>query len=801
MRETAMRPVIRSAIALLASLDALAAPSAAGGLVRLPDGSELARIDFDRHVAPLFGRLGCNAGSCHGSFQGRGGLHLSLFGHDPAGDYEAIVRQGMGRRVDTLDPDRSLVLLKPAGRVPHEGGRRFLPGSWEYRVIRAWIAGGARRDPALAAAERIEVRPRELGLRRPGDSGRLAIVAAYADGTESDVTLFCDVHVKDDAVAAVGPAGAVRGLRPGDTAIVASYHGLLAAARASVSSGRAVAVPDVPASDDIDREVYAKLRALGIEPSGPSSDAEFLRRVTLDAIGTLPSPEDVRRFLADRTPDKRAREIDRLLGHPMHAALWATRFLDITGCDVESMEGPDDLKPRRARMWHDWFRRRIAENMPYDQIARGILCATSRDGRGVVRWLDGETARLAAARKEWQTDYAAKPGLDLFWRRFASNGEYFPVEQMAERTATALLGVRIECAQCHKHPFDRWTQSDYRAYANVFARVRFGLSPKALAATARMMEERRKSAPGGVLPPMARVREVYLDSLPIRGLDDPTTGRPLPPRALGGPVLPDDGDAREALFAWMVRPENPYFARSFVNRVWAAYFGIGLVDPVDNFSVANPPSNERLLDALASDFVAHGYDIRRLERTILRSRAYQRSSTPEGGNLDDRGNFARAVPRMPMAEVLVDMLNAALGVPGDFGPDAPPGARAIEVAANEVRSPDLERAFRVFGRPRRTSSCDCERPRDPALPQALFLMADSALMDRLARGRLRGLLESDRCDAEIVDELYLATLSRSPTADERDRILDHLRGKADRKAAMTDVLWALINTREFILNH
>jgi hypothetical protein len=796
-----MCPGIRSAIALLASLNAFAAQSAAGGSVGLPDGSELARVDFDRHVAPLFGRLGCNAGSCHGSFQGRGGLRLSLFGHNPAGDYEAIVRQGMGRRVDALDPDRSLVLLKPSGRVPHEGGRRFLIDSWEYRVIRAWIADGTRRDVSLAAAERIEIRPRELGLRRPGESARLAVVATYADGTESDVTLFCDVHVKDDAVAALGPAGEVRGLRAGDTAIVASYHGLLAAARASVSSGRAVDVPEVPASDYIDREVFAKLRALGISPSGPSSDAEFLRRVTLDAIGTLPSPEDVRGFRADRAPDKRAGEIDRLLAHPMHAALWAARLLDITGCDTESMEGPAKLNPRRARMWHDWFRRRLAENMPYDRIARGILCATSRDGEDVTRWLASDTARMDAAREGWATDYASKPSLDLFWRRLASDGAYFPVEQMAERTATALLGVRIECAQCHKHPFDRWTQADYRAYANIFAKVRFDLAPDGLTATARFLEERRKSAPDGALPPTPRVREVYIADGPARSLPDPTTGRPLPPRALGGPALPDDSDPRERLFAWMIRPENPYFARSFVNRVWAAYFGIGLVDPVDNFSVANPPSNGRLLDALAADFVAHGYDIRRLERTILLSRAYQRSSTPEAGNLDDRGNFARAVPRLLMAEVLVDALNAALGVPCDFGPDAPAGARAIEVAANRVKSPDLDRAFRVFGRPRRTSSCDCERPRDPALPQALFLMADPGLADKLARGRLRGLLGSGRCDAEVIDELYLATLSRFPTADERDRILDHLRVKPDRETAMTDILWALINTREFILNH
>ncbi len=794
-----MHQNVRTAIGLLAWL--IASATSAAEPVRLPGGSELPEVDFDRHVASLFGRLGCNAGSCHGSFQGRGGLNLSLFGHDPAHDYDSIAREAVGRRVDIINPDRSLVLLKPTGQVPHEGGRRFAVGSWEYRVIRAWIAAGARREASRASADRIEVRPRELALGRPGDSARLAIVARFSDGSEADVTLFCDIHVKDDAVVAVDPAGAVRGLRPGDTAVVASYHGLLASAKASVSSGRVVVVPDVPESDEIDREVYAKLRSLGIAPSGASSDAEFLRRVTLDAIGTLPTPGEVREFLADRASDKRLRRIDALLAHPMHAALWATRFLDITGCDVGSLEGPDDLKPRRARMWHDWFRKRIAENMPYDRIARGVLCATSRDGEDVTRWLGRETARMDAAKVGWETDYASKPGLDLFWRRFSSNGEYFPVEQMAERTAAAMLGVRIECAQCHKHPFDRWTQADYRAFANIFARLRFGLSPDALAATSRMMEERRKTTAGGVLPPMPRVREVFVADGHTRGLADPATGLPLPPRPLGGPELPREGDPREHLFAWLIRPENPDFARSFVNRVWAAYFGVGLVDPVDNFSVANPPSNGRLLDAIAADFVSHGYDIRRLERKILGSRAYQRSSTPEPGNLDDRRNFARSVPRILMAEVLVDALNDALGVPGEFGPDAPKGARAIEVAANRVGSEDLARAFRVFGRPRRQATCDCERPRDPALPQALFLMSDEGVLKKLAAGRLRALLDSDRCDAEILDELFLATFSRFPTAEERVRALDHARHKADRKAAMTDVLWALINSREFILNH
>jgi hypothetical protein len=795
-----MPPVVRTTPLLLALLGAAPSSATGAGPVALPDGSSLRAVEFDRHVAPLFGRLGCNAGSCHGSFQGRGGLSLSLFGHDPARDHRALTREAGGRRVNVLDPDASLLVLKPTGLVPHEGGRRFAVGSWEYRVIRAWVAAGATRDPALPGVERVEVRPDALNLGRPGGSARVGVVARFADGSEADVTPFCDLRVRDEAVAAVGADGEVRGLRAGDTALIASYAGQLASARVAVPTGRVVSVPEVPPSDFVDREVFARLRDLGVTPSGPAGDAEFLRRVTLDVIGTLPTPGEVRAFLDDGSPGKRAKKIDELLAHPMHAALWATRYLDITGCDVAALEGPDDLRPRRARLWHDWFRKRFAANVPYDEVARGVLCASSRGGEDASAWARGEAERLVALKAGADTDYPDRPGLDLFWRRFV-NGEFSPVEPLSERVAAAFLGVRIECAQCHKHPFDRWTQADYRGFANVVADVRFGLSPEGLAAAAGLLEGRRRSDPSGALPPIPRLREVYVSDRPSRRLADPATGRPLPPRALGGPVLPADGDPRAALFAWLTAPDNPYFARSFVNRVWAVYFGVGLVDPVDGFSVANPPSNPRLLDALAADFVAHGYDIRRLERTVLTSAAYQRSSAPAAGNRDDRGNFARSVPRPMMAEVLVDALDAALGVPGDFGPDAPKGARAIEVATNRARSPDLARAFRVFGRPERAAVCDCERPKAPALPQSLFLMTDTALLGKLKAGRVRALAGSDLCNAEAVEELFLAALSRFPSDDEARAALDHLRASPDRASGLADVLWALINTREFVLNH
>ena len=785
---------MRTAFRSVSLAVAILAPATTGLPAAGPDSVLPADVDFDRHVAGLLGRLGCNAGACHGSFQGRGGLTLSLFGHDPEGDYRALTRDAMGRRVAPLEPDRSLVLLKPSGLVPHEGGRRFEPDSWEYRVIRSWIADGARRDPSRSPVERIEIRPDRVAFSRPGEESTVAVYVKFADGVEADLTAFCDLRVKDDAVAEVEPSGNLRALKAGDTAIIASYRGHLASARALVPTGLSVRVPDVPEEDFIDREVFAKLQSLGIEPSGPASDAEFLRRVTLDVIGTLPSPEKVRAFLADQAPDKREKTIDALLAHPMHAALWATRFLDITGCDVDAMEGPPEIRPGLARMWHDWFRHRVAANMPYDQIARGVLAATSRGGQEVGLWLESEATRRIAAREGRPTDYASAPGLDLFWRRYANN-EYFPIEAMAERTATAFLGVRIECAQCHKHPFDRWTQADYRSYANLFSKVKLGHSPEGLAATAKLLQDRRDANPSGTLPPIPRLQEVFAADRPVRRLADPETGRPIAPRALGGPAIAIEGDPRQALVAWLTKPENPYFARSFVNRVWAAYFGAGLVDPVDGFSVANPPTNEKLLDALASDFASHGYDVRRLERLILMSRAYGRSSQATAGNHDSRGNFARSEPRMMMAEVLVDALNEAIG------PDGKPGERAIEIATNRVESEDLARVLRVFGRPQRTATCDCERPRAPAVPRSLYLMADPALLKRIASGRVRRLIDSEGDNAAIVEEMFLATLSRFPSTEESESARDHLHTRPDRGAALADVLWALLNTREFSVIH
>ncbi|HEX5269624.1 MAG TPA: DUF1549 and DUF1553 domain-containing protein [Gemmataceae bacterium] len=797
------------AVSALAAALAFALPAAAA--VPLPDGGRVEKVDFERHVMGLFGRAGCNSGSCHGSFQGRGGFRLSLFGYDPDKDYLALTRDALGRRVNTADPDASLLLLKATGAVEHGGGRRFGRDSWQYRVFREWIVDGAPWTPGSGAVKAVAVTPPELALARPGTTGQLAVKATFADGSVEDITPFCEFRTNDDAVAEVTNVGQIKGLRAGDTAVIVSYRGNVLPVRVLVpyAADAAFSYPKVPEVNYVDRHVFAKLRRLNIVPSDLADDAAFLRRVTIDTIGSLPSPEEVRAFVADRDPKKREKKIDQLLAHPLHAALWATKFCDITGNNTDALENPQQTRAKRSQMWHDWLRKRLAEDRPYDEIVRGILCATTREGKSPEKWVKAEKALEEEMDKGFDTDYADRATLDLFWRR----QQPVTIDQWGEKVAAAFMGVRLECAQCHKHPFDRWTQTDYRAFANVFVPVAFGVSPEAKTLLTTENAERQKAAKG---KQQAILREVFVNNggtLPggkgqVQGkaLPNPDTGRPLPPKCPGGPevVTRAGEDPRVQVFEWLRSPDNPWFARAFVNRVWGHYFGVGIVDPVDNFSLANPPSDPALLDALAKDFVAHRYDIRAIERTVLLSRAYQLSSDTNATNKLDRNNYSHSYLRPMMAEVVVDVLDDALGAKEDFGKDvARPGARAIEVGASRVANGNLNYAFRIFGRPPRTTACDCERAMEPALPQKLFFMVDQAVLGkvRMPKGRLERLLAGKKSDAEITDELFLATLSRLPNDKDRALVAERLRHAKSRAEAFADVTWALINTREFVLNH
>ena len=771
--------------------------------VKLPDGGIVKKVDFERHIMGLLGKAGCNGGGCHGSFQGKGGLRLSLFGYDPEKDYFALSRDAQGRRIDTTSPDGSLALLKATGQVKHDGLTRFGKDSWSYQLFREWIQQGAQWNKGSGDIVSVTINPPEYAFSKPNEKGQLTVQAAFADGTKEIITSLCDFRVLDDAVADVNALGQIQSKQPGDTAVIVSYRGTVRPVRIMVPAvlPPGFKYPVTPAVNYIDTEVFTKLRRLNMAPSDLSSDAEFLRRVTIDTIGTVPSPKEVRDFLADKSPDKRTKKVDELLAHPMHAALWATKFCDITGNNTDSLENPQQMRPKLSQMWHDWFRKRVFENMPYDEIVKGVLTATTRDGKSPEDWLKDNRSVYEASMKGFTTPYAEKASLDLFWRRQA----VVPPDQWGQKTAAAFLGVRLECAECHKHPFDRWTQVDYRAYGNIFGYVTVGVQPDATKPVQAELAERNKDLKNKNQGSI--IREVF-NSGAVRGvLPHPETNASLSPKALGGPVLKTGSkvDPRVELFDWMRSPENAFFARSFANRIWGHYFGRGIVEPVDDFSLANPPANEKLLDALAKDFIASKFDIRRLERNILLSRTYQLTSTTNTTNKFDKINHAHAYVRPMMAEVVVDVLNGSLGVTENFGIEAPTGCRAIEIGSSRLQNQTVGYVFRIFGRPPRSTACDCERAMEPGLPQKLFLMADQTIVKRISDAQqklLKPLLSSKMTDAEILDELVLATLSRPATAEERTFFAKHLeRRKMDRTVAFTDMLWVLINTTEFISNH
>ncbi len=779
--------------------------TAPAGAVELPGGGKVEKVDFERHIMGLMSKVGCNLGSCHGSFQGKNGFRVSLFGYDPEFDHKAIARDNLGRRVNVGAPDDSLFLLKGSGRMTHEGGMRFGKDSWVYNTFREWIAQGAMWTAGSGSILEMTVNPNDFAVVKEGQEKQLTVRAKFADGTEEEITPFCDFKITDDAIAAVSPTGLLTARKPGDAGLAILYRGTVRAVRVLVPApGKPSAFPKPV--NDLDREVFAKLKLLNMTPSELSSDLEFLRRVTIDTTAQLPTPEEIRAFLADKSPDKREKKIDELLAHPLHAALWATKLSDITGNNTDALEtNQQPLKVKRSQMWHDWLRKRVADNVPYDKLVRDILTATSADGKKPEEWIAFTKKVDEQLTKGSKTDYPDKPSLDLFWRR----QQQVPVEIWGEKVAAAFLGVRLECAQCHKHPTDRWTQEEYWAFANIFGQVTFNQtqfsSPEAKKLATEENDARKAKVEQRNANNINLVREVFVVDRAARMKPNPATNRVPTPRTLGGPevTIKPGVDARVQLADWLTTKENPFFARSFTNRVWAHYFGIGLVNPVDDFSLANPPTNPRLLDRLAKEFTDGGFDLRKLEKAILMSRAYQTSAKPNASNTFDRMNFARSYVRPLMAEQVVDVLNAALAVDEAFGTEAPSGYKMVEVGASRLNNANLSYILRIFGRPPRTTACDCERSAEPALPQTLFRMTDPILLQKMRapNGRVQSLIKKKLADESVIEEMFLATLSRFPTEKEKTEAAKFLTENSNKTEALADVMWALINTREFILNH
>lgn len=702
-------------------------------------------INFTNQVVPILTKLGCNTGGCHGKSGGQNGFRLSLLGFEPQLDYETLVKEGRGRRVFPAAPDHSLLLQKAVARVPHGGGKKMEVDSHEYRVLRRWIATGMpmgrAEDPTLS---RIEIYPQDRVLER-GKGQQLQVTAIYSDGSTEDVTRWAQYESNEPEVAEVAAGGRVTtGDLAGQAAIMARYQSQVTVFRATVPLGlEIVDAPGFVPRNFLDELAASQWARLGVAPSEPCTDAEFARRASLDITGTLPTAETVRAFVADGDPEKRSKLIDRLLDSPEYATFFATKWADILR---NKRDGQADLQAATYR-FTNWIRTNLEQNVPYDEFARGILAASG-------------------------TPEQAPP---VQWYRQLRSPDAF-----VDDTAQVFLGMRLQCAKCHHHPLERWSEEDYYSFAAFFSRV--GRKPAPMARrVGRNRDEAIYTARSGV------VRH-------------PKTNEVMEPRGLGAEVVPisADDDPRQKLVDWMAEPENPYFARALVNRYWAHFFGRGIVEPMDDMRLTNPASNPELLDALANRFVASGYDLRELVRTIATSQLYGLSSVPNAYNERDRQSFARYYPKRMQAEVLLDAISSVTGTPTSFN-GLPAGTRAIALPDESVGSTFLD----TFGRPPRDSACECERVSDASLGQSLMLLNSADVQAKLTAevGRATSLAATttdDEPDAQKIEGLFWAAFGRAPSSSELATALGHLEANAeDRQRAYEDILWALVNAKEF----
>jgi len=723
-------------------------------------------VRFRKEVMAVLSRAGCNQGACHGNQNGKNGFKLSLRGQDPDWDFDALTRDTLGRRTDRLHPEDSLILAKATGRVPHEGGKRFDRDSLEYQLLSRWIAEGMRPDPPNAPVlERLEVTPREQVLIEPADHVPLRVRAIFSDGHVCDVTRLSVFETSNLAVR-VDADGVAWRQGMGEATILVRYLDRQAAVQlAFVPARPSFAWPHLPEANYIDHHVFAKLRTLRMAPSPLAPDSVFLRRVYLDVLGVLPKPDETRHFLADTRPDKRARLIDALLERPEFADFWSLKWADLLHCEEKALDA------KGVRLFHDWIRRSIAEGKPLNEFARELIA-----GRG-------STYSQPAAN----------------WYRALRDPQ-----ARAEAAAQVFLGIRMQCARCHNHPFDRWTQTDYHSFAAFFCRVQYRI-----VANNRRDRFDKHEFDGEQIVWMDRTSEIkhprseevlrplFLGERDCGSAPSTTRGASAPPLAT---------DRLLALADWIADPKNPFFARAQVNRVWYHLFGRGIVEPNDDFRASNPPVNASLLDALAQDFIDHHFDLRSLVRTILNSHTYQLSAKPNETNSDDEANFARALVRPLQAEQLLDALAQVTGVTLSFS-GQPVGTRAGQLPGVAIprgrrrQASDGERFLTSFGKPGRLLSCECERSEDTTLHQAFQLITGPLLnqMLRESDNRLGRLLAAGKSDAEIIEEFYLAALCRPPSATERQAALAMLSQAKDRRAALEDLVWGLVNAKEFLL--
>jgi hypothetical protein len=858
---------------------------------------------FRKHVVPILSRLGCNGRACHGSFQGQGGFRLSLFGYDFKMDHE-----GLSERIDTDVPTDSYALQKPLTIEPHEGGKRFTKEDWEYRIFENWIKGGAKPfDPeAQPDFVRLHVEPKEIVFHSDNETAQLKVLVEWSDGSMEDVTKLSRYRSNDESVAVIDRDGLVSVGGKGDSHVVVFYDNgvvpipVIRPVTELVGSN----YPRVETPTKIDELVVSKLTKLGIVPSGLCTDAEFLRRVSLDLTGTLPTSKELKEFLADSSPDKRAKKIEELLERPGYTAWWTTKLCDYTGNNDTQLVNVLPERSAASKNWYDWIHERVEKNVPYDQIMAGIVAGTSRqEGESFQEFCES----MNQIQQDDSLTFAERETMPFFWARRNVRQN----EEKALSFAYSFMGIRIQCAQCHKHPFDQWTQDDYNQFTNFFTRVQFAtrdrdafnkMQDTLLAKSDKSEEELRN---GGIrrreLYRLARegnpipLQEVFVREMPsnTRRNDNRNRNRnnnrtfPLTAKLLGDEEvnLEDAPDPREALMQWLRSEDNPYFAKAFVNRVWANYFNVGIVEPPDDLNLANPPSNAALLDFLAAGFHASGFDMKWLHREICNSDTYQRSWSPNETNALDERNFSRSVPRRLPAEVVLDALKqATLNDERSLAMVTEVEDRAIA----RISTRNNSYALGVFGSSTRESNCDCDRSMEASLLQTIYLRNDretqTLLQDRNSwvaqvmeeispqsrqnsrnsddsgSRRLAALTKqhqsgSERLEAmkkrkpdnpkikqgekqladlekqiaaerkrlgldkpkaeepkqiaqkpkydagDIIQRAYLRTLTRYPSEEELDSASEFLESSEDLRSGLEGLLWALLNTKEFIVNH